>query len=559
LNQDNSKRSKQNIPSCFNNTWIILAVICTVGFILRIVWIQHELPVIADSLGYFWYAIETSITGSFPNSECGWKCTFPNTGWSSFLSIFFMIFSSDNYLDYMNLQKYLGVIMSVITIIPMYYLSKVFIEKKYAIIATMLFAFNPRIIENSISGNPEPMYIFATVLMLYTFFQHGKNYPYITFGIIGIISTIRYEGVLLFIPISLLYFYRFKFSKKIILKYSIAVTIFLLIIISWGTMKIDLTGMDGITSHVSAGPIYYSIIMKDSQDPNEAIINFLKTGIINMFKFLGLATLPLLTFLIPLGIYTMISKRKLSEFLILFSIVLVLLIPAFYAYSRNFQDVKYLLVILPIFCIFSSFFIRNIIEKIKYKKSFLILFIGIIIFSTIGFIEYKNADDVNQIEVYEFSKVIFATITSVGGGGAGGNGSGDPLKINYFSHAEYLDSTRIESLEEFPILRNDLPISIDIFYTDRSFPIHGQIFPNIQYDDVEEFIEKHRINGLTHIIVDKGDSRTDIFDDIFLNEKKYTYLTKIYDTFDNGYKDYHAKIFEIDYDEFYKLKGIMGS
>ena len=543
MNQDNTKRSKQNISSYFNNIWIILGVICTIGFLLRIVLVQHELPLTADSTGYFWYAIETSITGSFPNSECGWRCTFPNTGWSSFLSIFFMIFSSDNYLDYMNLQKYLGVIMSVITIIPMYYLSKVFIEKKYAIIATILFAFNPRIIENSISGNPEPMYIFATVLMLYTFFQHGKNYPYITFGIIGIISTIRYEGVLLFIPISLLYFYRFKFSKKIILKYFIAITIFLLIIISWGTMKIDLTGSDGIISHVSAGPIYYSNVIDAKEDPNEAIINFLKTGITNMFKFLGLATLPLLTFLIPLGIYTMISKGKLSNFLILFSIVLVLLIPAFYAYSRGFQDVKYLLVIFPIFCIFSSFFIRNIIEKIKNKKSFLILFISIIIFSTIGFIEYKNVDDVNQVEVYEFSKVVYSTVSIT----------------NYFSHAEYLDSMRIESLEEFPILRNDLPTGIPIFYTDIPFPIHDQIFPNIQYDDVEEFIEKHRINGLTHIIVDKGDSRTGIFDDIFLNEKKYTYLTKIFDTFDNGYKDYHAKIFVIDYNEFYKLKGTMDS
>ena len=85
----------------------------------------------------------------------------------------------------MNLQKYVGVIMSVITIIPMYYLSKVFIEKKYAIIATILFTFNPRIIENSILGITEPIYIFAIVLMLYTFFQHGKNYPYITFAILG--------------------------------------------------------------------------------------------------------------------------------------------------------------------------------------------------------------------------------------------------------------------------------------------------------------------------------------------------------------------------------------
>jgi hypothetical protein len=533
LRQNNLKRSKQNIQSYFNNIWVILLVICAVGFILRVVWIQHELPLTADSSGYFWYAIETSITGNFPNSECGWSCTFPNTGWSSFVSAFFMIFSFDNYVDYMNLQKYLGVIMSVITIIPMYYLSKVFIEKKYAIIATILFAFNPRIIENSISGNPEPMYIFAIVLMLYTFFQHGKNYPYITLGIIGIISTIRYEGVLLVIPISLLYFYRYKFSKKIILKYFIAITIFLLIIISWGTMKIDLTGSDGITSHVSAGPTYYSNVIDETENPNEAIINFLKTGITNMIKFLGLATLPLLTFLIPLGIYTMISKRKLSEFLILFSIVLVLLIPAFYAYSRNFQEVKYLLAIFPIFCIFSSFFIRNIIEKIKYKKSFLILFIGIIIFSTVGFIEYKNVDDVNQVEVYEFSKVVYSTVSIT----------------NYFSNAQYLDSMRMDSLEEFPILRNDLPTGIPVLYTDYS----------IKYDNIEEFIEKNKINGLTHIIVDKGNLRTEIFDDIFLNENKYTYLIKIFDTFDNGYKDYHGKIFEIDYNEFYKLKAIMDS
>ena len=533
MNQDNSNKSKRNIPSYFNNIWIILGVICIVGFLLRIVWIEYEIPLTADSSGYFWYAIETSITGSFPNSECGWRCTFPNTGWSSFLSIFFMIFSFDNYIDYMNLQKYLGVIMSVITIIPMYYLSKVFIEKKYAMIATILFTFNPRIVENSILGISEPMYIFAIVLMLYTFFQHGKNYPYITLGIIGIISIIRYEGVLLFVPISLLYFYRFKFSKKIILKYFISVTVFLLIIISWGMMKIDLTGSDGIISHVSAGPIYYSNVIKDNQDPNEVIISFLSIGITNMVKFLGLATLPLLTFLIPLGIYTMISKGKLSNFLILFSIVIVLLIPAFYAYSRNFQEVKYLLVIFPIFCIFSSFFIKKITEKMKHKKSFLIVFISIIIASTIGFIEYKNVDDVNQIEVYEFSKVVYSTVSIT----------------NYFAHAEYLDSMRMESLEEFPILREDLPTGIHVLYTDYS----------TKYDNIEEFIEKNRINGLTHIIVDKGDSRTDIFDDIFLNEEKYTYLTKIFDTFDNGYKDYHGKIFEINYNEFYKLKGIMGS
>ena len=152
MNQGNLKKYKQNISSYFNNIWVILGIICTISFILRVIWIPHEAPLTLDSTGYFWYAIETSITGSFPTSECGWRCTFPNTGWASFLSIFFTIFSSNNYLDYMNLQRYLGVIMSVVTIIPMYYFCKIFVEKKYAIIAIMLFAFNPKIIENSFLG-----------------------------------------------------------------------------------------------------------------------------------------------------------------------------------------------------------------------------------------------------------------------------------------------------------------------------------------------------------------------------------------------------------------------
>ena len=522
MNQDNLKKSKLNILNYFNNIWIILGVICTVGFLLRIIWIPHEAPVTLDSAGYFWYAIDTSITGSFPNSECGWRCTFPNTGWSSFLSIFFMIFSSDNYLDYMNLQRHLGVIISVVTTIPMYYFCKIFVEKKYAMIASILFTFNPRIIENSILGITEPMYILSIVLMLYTFFQHGKNYPYITFAIIGIISIVRYEGLILFVPISLLYFYRFRFSKRTILKYFIAVTIFLLIIIPWGMMKIDLTGSDGMFTNVVNGPIYYSSVINENQDPNSVIINLIKTGITNMVKFLGLSTIPLLTFLIPLGIYIMISKKDLSNFLILFCIILTLLLPAFYAYSRNFQEVKYLLPIFPIFCLFSIYFIKNITEKIKYKKLFLILISILVISSTVGFIEYKNSDDVNQVEAYEVAKEI-TKLTKV---------------ITYYSQGQYLDHTRIIEANEFPILRKDLPPSIVFIYPDN-------------YETFQEYISNNKEKGLEYVIVDKGDWRsTKFLDDVFQNEESYPYLHKIFDSKDIGYKNYHAKIFKINFEEF---------
>ena len=494
---------------------------------MRVIWIHHDAPLTLDGAGYFWYAIETSITGSFPTSECGWRCTFPNTGWASFLSIFFMIFSFENYIDYMNLQRYLSVIISVVTTIPLYFICKIFVEKRYAIIGSILFAFNPRIIENSILGITEPMFILAITMMMYTFFQHGKNYPFIVFGIIGIISIIRYEGLLLFVPISLVYFYKFRFSKKSITKYCIAVTLFLLIIIPWAMMKIDTTGQDGMISHISAGPTYYNNVANDSKDPNEVINLFLSTGFTTMMRFLGLATLPWLIFLVPLGIYTMISKKDFLNVIILFSVIAVLLLPAFYAYSRSFQEVRYLLAIFPIFCIFSSFFVRNITEKMKHRETVLILFTIMIISSTVGFIEYKNSDDVNQVEAYKVAKEI-TKLTKV---------------VTYYSQSGHLDNTRILEANEFPILRKDLPPSIISIYPDN-------------YDTFEDYVSDNKKNGLEYVIVDKGDWRSKFLDDVFQNEENYPYLHKIFDSRDSGYQNYYVKIFRINFDEFESLKSI---
>jgi len=245
-----------------------------------------------------------------------------------------------------------------------------------------------------------------------------------------------------------------------------------------------------------------------------------------MFKFLGLSTLPLLTFLIPLGIYTMISKRKLSEFLILFSIAIVLLIPAFYAYSRNFQEVRYLLPIFPIFCLFSIYFIKNITEKIKYKKLFLILGTMLVIFSSIGFIEYKNSDDVNQAEAYEVAKEI-TKLTKV---------------ITYYSQGGYLDSTKIMIPKEFPILRKETSPTL-LLYPDN-------------YETLQEYISNNKEKGLEYVIVDKGDWRSKFLDDVFQNEESYPYLHKIFDSKDIGYKNYHAKIFKINFDKFNTLRSM---
>ena len=65
-------------------------------------------------------------------------------------------------------------------------------------------------------------------------------------------------------------------------------------------------------------------------------------------------------------------------------------------------------------------------------------------------------------------------------------------------------------------------------------------------ENLPEFIDSTRIS---HILVDGHENRPHYLNDVFLNEKKYSYLTKIYDSQDDNLM-YHVKIFEIDYEKF---------
>jgi len=60
--------------------------------------------------------------------------------------------------------------------------------------------------------------------------------------------------------------------------------------------------------------------------------------------------------------------------------------------------------------------------------------------------------------------------------------------------------------------------------------------------------------GLTHLIIDhkfiEDEERGDQFlDDVFENEKDYSYLKKEFDSIEEGYST-HVKIFRIDFKEF---------
>ena len=74
-----------------------------------------------------------------------------------------------------------------------------------------------------------------------------------------------------------------------------------------------------------------------------------------------------------------------------------------------------------------------------------------------------------------------------------------------------------------------------------------------RYPALSEFISYDKNDVLTHVVVDNNPNRPEFLKDVFYNEKKFPYLTKIYDSSEQGY-DYHLKIFRIDYKKFESIE-----
>ena len=96
------------------NPIFLLAVIIILSITIRLYYFPTGIPITFDGIDYFSYAINISELGDFPN------VVMPNSGWPSFVSLFFSLYSSENFLDYMNLQKMISVIFSVMTTILVY-------------------------------------------------------------------------------------------------------------------------------------------------------------------------------------------------------------------------------------------------------------------------------------------------------------------------------------------------------------------------------------------------------------------------------------------------------
>ena len=491
------------------NTIICLGIIGLVGFLIRFFYFPDGIPITLDGTLYFWYANDLSVSGTFPTNF-----DVVNNGWPTFLSIFFYFFNSENFLDYMMLQRYVTIIISVATIIPVFILCRKFCGNKLSLIGALLFAFQPRIIENSLSGLSEPLFILLELVCLVLFLQNNFKFKYVSFAILALACIIRYEGIVLLIPLSVLFLVVNREYKKNVSRYFLAISIFLLVLLPMAFVRMNTTGYDGIVSHSIAA---VSTIGQDST---------IYLGISSLIESTGLSVFPIFFALLPLGFFGFFKNRNFDKYTVLLFLIFMLM-PIIYASSRGIAEPRYLLVLFPIFSLISIYTIKEITEKFDKTKFVLIIFVVGILLSSIVFLDYNIVDYEHELEAYDIGLEVSRNTSVIS----------DYHPESKYAHNKIDVAT---NLETFPILSSEIKQKVKLIDTSGFYSLN-------------EFIVYGEREGLTHIVVDDNQNRSEFLKDVFGNEEKYVYLSKIYDSSEHGY-DYHLKIFRIDYEKFDSVK-----
>jgi len=488
--------------------FIFLALIISTGVIFRLVFSHFELPLYSDNLQYFLFAIDHSL-GETVNS---FKTN--NIGWPYFVSFFFAIFSSNNYMDFMGLQKIISIVISSLTAIPIYFLGKKFFRKEFALLGSCLFIFEPRIVQNSTFGISDPLYIIGIVIAIVLVLNSKKNVEILAFIILGLSIGVRSEGLFLIPAFIIIYFIRKKITKDSVIKILISLLVISIILYAI-TYNQNIENSDNnlfssIDSNVAE--IYTSPETKISGSP----INLIIDGFINFIKFLGWSQFPVWILFAPVGfIILLISKNKNTS--IILTLLFFISLPTLYAFSFS-NDVRYIFPLYPIFSLLSLFMLTKINPRMKSTLKISIM-LGLIISSGI-FLIWKDIDIENENEEYDLMKKI----------------SDNKKIINYFGdEVKYLIPITLETI--------DFPTT-----SDKILKQTMKVVNISRINSLEEYMKIAEENGLTHLII-KEKNHYQFLDDLFKNESNYPYLIKEYDLIDNNQQEY-LKNFKINYKKY---------
>ena len=373
------------------------------------------------------------------------------------------------------------------------------------------FAFEPRIILNSLLGITEPLFILLGISSLVIFLRYGRRAILLSFVLASVCTIVRSEGIFLLLTLSILFFIKYRISKEIVKTYLPSLIIFMLILTPIMIYKIEVSGNDGIFQRASGGT--ERILSMTGQDDDQKITD----GFELFIKYLGWVMIPTFLVFVPFGMIQFLRNRKKeTNFIIVFLICSS--IPILYAYIVQAQDTRYLYFLFPVFCLISLFAVKSYISKISNKNLLISIIIAGILVSSVVFYEYKKTDYEKEIEMYEIAQIISEKIQGT---------NFHPTETKYIRAAQIPDSWPFVFLEEM-------------------YEIHTVQTTN--HKSLESLISENR-NEITHIIVDDNQDLPEFLKNLYNDKEQYTYLEKEFSSENMGF-NHKVKLFKINFEVF---------
>ena len=509
--------------------FISLLIIGIISLSIRLLFFEPEFLIRQDANAYFDYAMDMSILKNIPYSA------HANDGWPMFLSIFFGVFNFNSYQDFATLQRIVSIVISTLTIIPIYFLCRKFFDRSFSIVGVSLFAFEPHIIQNSLLGITEPLYLFLAVISLTLFLSKNQKLFYSSFIITALATIVRAEGIIILIILLITFFVNNRKEKGKIKKIFLILVIFSLVFIPMMVIKIQTSSevdSDGIFDSSSSLNHIASFSYGSFTDPENNHVNFsnLLMGVETMIKRIGQSMIPYFAFFIPFGIVILFKNRNKENNLIIISLFIYSL-----AAVRMFfvvGDLRFIFFLYPLFIILSLQTIRHISSNFEFKRIFLIGIIGSILLLSWFFL-YSNTEYDYDKEVILFANYMVNNVK---------------VSNNFYPESGYIYAVWASSSLKYPILSSDIeftgPHLLD--YVKGT----NYVYLSQSANSVEKYIELARDQNLSHLVIDNNEKRSLYFKDIFYHEENYPYLIKEFDSAKEGYSHYNVKVFKIDYKYF---------
>ena len=530
--------------------YLILIVIISLG--LKLYLVDFSLPVNSDNLSYVLNGIAHS-NGDFDHSPSR------SIGWSLFLSPFFSLMNSNDFLDYSNVAKIISIGVSTTTIFLIYKVGRKFFDERYSLVAACLFAFLPQLNYNSVMALSEPLFIFSILASFYFLLNDKSKFIIPALAFVGFSYWIRLNGIIFFLIISLTYILTFKKSRIFLRNYGIGLVIFLIIISPILLQKYEQFGDPFYSSYQDKmfSNNYEELISNLSSNTeasassyieNNGILDFMYTffisGIFNSMIMLSKLSFPYIFILIPFGIlfsfraFDQKSQYTKANWIFILSSIL------FMSFILSVvPEKRFLLFLMPLLVLFSVIPIQRVTEyglstfslSRKQKDVFLVIvIIIIIILSGLFTLRYDKLDPVLENEKMDFAKYALENL------------HGNTLR-DFGGATDYINFVILLDHNDF----QDFKIRSWADGTERNKFAYQET--GVLASNIEDLVLKGESLNLNYLI---SNQHTTFYypyiDQVYHNEKQYPYLIKIFDSSEYGYEKLKIKVFEINYEKFHK-------